>query len=85
MSPVNDRVKTIFQLLGKDKLHWDPLTSNLENWNCLKVKRFAFYEMENILSVNLHGFLRQLQSNLLCCRLFTYRNHVWHSCKSFSF
>ena len=97
ISPVTARVKTIFQLLCKDKLDWDekvPLEieviwekflSNLENWNCLKVKRFAFYEMENILTVNLHGFLRQLQSNLLCCRLFTYRNHVWHSCKSFSF
>ena len=29
----------------------------MENWNCLKVKRFAFYEIEeNILSVDLHGF-----------------------------
>ena len=66
MSPVNDRVKTIFQLLGKDKLHWDPLTSNLENWNCLKVKRFAFYEIEeNILSVDLHGFCDS--SNQIYC------------------
>ena len=36
---------------------WKEFLSNLENWNCLKVKRFAFYETEeNILSVDLHGF-----------------------------
>ena len=62
-------MKTIFQLLCKDKLDWDEkvpreieiisreFLSNLENWNCLKVKRFAFYEIEeNILSVDLQGF-----------------------------
>ena len=69
ISPVTARVKLLFQLLCKDKLDWDekiPLEieiiwreflRNLENWNCLKVKRFTFYETEeNILSVDLHGF-----------------------------
>ena len=78
ISPVTARVKTIFQLLCKDKLDWDekvPLEieviwkeflSNLENWNCLKVKRFAFYEIEeNILSVDLHGFCDS--SNQIYC------------------
>lgn len=57
ISPVTARVKTIFQLLCKDKLDWDekvPLEIeiiwrefliNLEKWNCLKIKRFAFYEI----------------------------------------
>ena len=62
-------MKTIFPLICKDKLDWDekvPLEteviwreflSKLENWNCLKVKRFTFYETgENILSVDLQGF-----------------------------
>ena len=62
-------MKTIFPLICKGKLDWDekvPLEieviwreflSKLENWNCLKVKRFAFYETEeNILSVDLQGF-----------------------------
>ena len=78
ISPVTARVKTIFQLLCKDKLDWDekvPLEieviwesflSNLENWNCLKVKRFAFYEIEeNILSVDLHRFCDR--SNQIYC------------------
>ena len=71
-------MKTIFQLLCKDKLDWDekvPLKieiiwreflSNLENLNCLKVKRFAFYEIEeNILSIHLHGFCDS--SNQIYC------------------
>ena len=38
----------------------------MENWNCLKVKRFAFYEIEeNILSVDLHGFCDS--SNQIYC------------------
>ena len=46
-------MKTIFQLLCEDKLDWDEKVAleieiiwrkflgNLENWNFLKVKRFA--------------------------------------------
>ena len=69
ISPVTAGVKTIFQLLCKDKLDWyekvpleieviwKEFLSNLENWNRLKVKRFAFCEIEeNILSVDLHSF-----------------------------
>ena len=78
ISPVTARVKTIFQLLCKDKLGWDEkvsfeieviwkeFLSNFENWNCLKVKKFAFYEIEeNVLSVNLHGFCHS--SNQIYC------------------
>ena len=69
ISPVTARVETIFQLLSKDKLDWGEKVSleiemiwreslsNLESWSCLKVKRFASYEIkENVLSVDLNGF-----------------------------
>ena len=36
---------------------WKEFLSHLENWNCLKVKGFAFSELEdNIFSVYIHGF-----------------------------
>ena len=87
ISPVTARVKTIFQLLCKDKLDWDgkvPLEieiiwkeflSNFENWNCLKVKRFGFYGIEeNILSVVLHGFCDS--SNQIYCAAVYLRNET---------
>ena len=45
---------------------WREFSSNLENWSYLKIKRFAFYEIdENILFVDLHDF--RYSSNQIYC------------------
>ena len=76
ISPITARVKSIFQLLCKDKSDWDSEASSeiLNVWNTfladverlgvLRVRRFALVEMnENIESVTLHGFC---DSSLTC-------------------
>ena len=67
--PITARVKSIFQLLCKDKRDWDSnvssdmlsiwktFLSDIERFGGLRVKRFAFVEpSENIESITLHGF-----------------------------
>ena len=87
ISPITTRVKSIFQLLCKDKSDWDDKISgdilsvwekflvDLENFTDLRIKRFAFVEVTaNIQSVTLHGFCdSSLQSycGVLYLQIFT--------------
>ena len=63
------RLKTIFQILCRDKMEWDVIVTgeiefkwkellrNLEELSLLRVKRFAFVRVEErIFSAELHGF-----------------------------
>ena len=69
ISPITARIKTIFQVLCKNRCSWDEnISSDIESiWNdfladlkqieTLRVKRFAFVQpKEIILSISLHGF-----------------------------
>ena len=69
ISPITARIKTIFQVLCKNRCSWDEnISSDIESiWNdfladlkqieTLRVKRFAFVQpKETILSISLHGF-----------------------------
>ena len=76
ISPITARVKSIFQLLCKDKNAWDSEASDeilcvwnnfladIERFGVLRVERFAFVELNNSFeSVSLHGFC---DSSLTC-------------------
>ena len=69
ISPITERIKTVFQLLCKNQRSWDEnISSDIESiWNdfladlkqieILRVKRFVFVQpKEIILSISLHGF-----------------------------
>ena len=68
VSPITAKLKTIFQLLCKDKLGWDEnLPSEIESvWiklldslrvnTVFRVSRFCFGKLENITLVEVHGF-----------------------------
>ena len=87
ISPITTRVKSIFQLLCKDKSDWDDKISgdvlsvwekflvDFENFTHLRIKRFAFVEVTaNIQSVTLHAFCdSSLQSycEVLYLQIFT--------------
>ena len=67
LSPVTARIKTIFQLLCRDKHEWDEsvtgeiarvwgeFLSDLDNLNSVRIKRFVFVR-EKVIKISLHGF-----------------------------
>ena len=90
VSPITARVKTVFQLICKEKGSWDDKVSldiskvwfefldALENLKVLEVDRFCFVSNSNeVKSVELHGFSDS--SNVVYCAV-VYLRVVFENC-----